>query len=73
MVRVGFFAQTTINSIRRNHLKCCHRRFILNTRRTSFHGKGCQALEQPAQGKWWSPHSLEVFKRCGDVALRDMG
>lgn len=36
-----------------------------------LHLKGYQALEQPAQGSGWVT-SLEEFKRCIDVALRDM-
>ena len=53
-------------------LKLCQRRFRLDIRKNSFTKKVAKPWDRLPRAVAGSP-SLEVFKRCVDVALRDLG
>jgi len=55
-------SQVTSDRMRRNGLKLCQERFL--------HQKGCQALEQAAQGS--AEVTIPGGILCVDVVLRDM-
>ena len=49
-VGVGFFSQVTNDRMKGNGLQLFQDRLRLDIMKSFFHRKGCQALEQAAQG-----------------------
>lgn len=71
MKGVGLFSQVTGDKTQGNSLTVYQGKFRLDVGKNLFLEKFVQALEWAAQGSGEIPF-LDVSKRCGEVALKDM-